>query len=735
MGYLSEKEIQKNYVDRKKIPEMLSVAYTSSPEIIQPDKTYKQLVESYTSWVYTCIDKVAKSVATLPLNLYVYRNSTDSKVKETSSIKTMYRKMIKDDIDTYKYNFSMWLKSNNLKKEQVHSHPFLDLLQSPNYFMTRFMLWYETMLRVELGGLCGWYQVKDSFGIPREIWPLPLTETAELRPKVSGKLELEYWQYRDGNILQKLMPEELCIIKYPHPKSIFHWMSPLMAQTYPYDIDLFLDQQQYSLLKNQAVPGLIGSTNEFLDKPQTKEILSQWQEQHGSPTKRGKFMIFHSGLKPDKAAWSPREAMIDEVARYAREKLITAYDCSEGGLGLVRDVNRANMEALDKLFVQSCLFPKTMMLEEIIEKDTLPTYDQGLTADFELPDVADKEIRLKEREINLKYFYSSPDEERAKDGLAETTWGKAPWGTVGNVQLSNDKDKTAPTKENKKEDKEYKSTWKKGSTDKFSEWSEEKKRLVWELRQNIEKIGKKLFEDELIVMFHEQRDEILRKVEKYGKKWEEKSYADFEKARFDDLNIDIEEANQYTSGRFQKIYEKVMDDSGNRLLQKIGLTIPFDLYNPGVTKYLSSRLRMFSKEITETTFDQVQKILTREHEAGTPLAEVGQILRQKFLAFEKYRAPLIARTENNAASKEAEALATRQSGADKYLKKHWLTSRGPNRRETHIQAEKDYEKGILMNQNFKVGADTMDMPGNGSLPEENINCACDVIYSRNDVPL
>lgn len=460
IGYISEKNVEDEYITKEKVkseyirvknlPDLVSTAYTSTPDSIQPDKTYSVLADNYKSWVYTCIDKIAKSIAALPLNLYVYRNSTGSKILDTYSIKSMQREMIKDDIEKYKNNFFIWMKEKNIKKELVEVHPFLDLMIKPNSFMTRFMLWYETLLRMELGGLCGWYLVKDGFGIPREIWPLPLTKTAELRPKITNNLELEYWQYRDGTIIQKFELSEISIMKYPHPKSIFHWMSPLMAQSYPYDIDLFLDQQQYSLLKNQAVPGLVGFTNEFLDKPQVDEILGQWAEQHGSPLNRGKFMVFHSGLKPDKASWSPREAMIDEVARYAREKLITSYDMSEGALGLVRDVNRANMEALDRRHVKDCLLPKTMLIEENIEADILPLYDQGITADFKLPNIEDKELKLKEREINLKYFYTSPNEEREKDGLPKATWGDIPWGTNSNVQIGTN---TAPKKDKESEGK------------------------------------------------------------------------------------------------------------------------------------------------------------------------------------------------------------------------------------------------------------------------------------------
>ena len=37
------------------------------------DQSYARFVDAYKSWVYTCVDKISKSVAMIPLNLYVFR--------------------------------------------------------------------------------------------------------------------------------------------------------------------------------------------------------------------------------------------------------------------------------------------------------------------------------------------------------------------------------------------------------------------------------------------------------------------------------------------------------------------------------------------------------------------------------------------------------------------------------------------------------------------------------------
>lgn len=420
---------------------------------VVPEKTYAQLVDAYKSWVYTCIDKIAKAVAMVPLNLYVYRRK-GKKIVDLSW-RTKFKMMDKGE---QKY----FLKEMNLEREEVTDHIFLDLIHKPNAFMTRFMLWYETLVRLELGGLCGWYLPTNMLKMPQEIWPLPLTKYAALKPKVTADLKLEYWEYTDAEVVRKFEPGEILLMKYPHPASPFMGMSPLMAQTYPYDLDLFLMQQQRGLFQNMAVPGLQLSTEQKMTKPQIKEFKEYIDETYGGALKAGGTMVFHSGLKADKVGFTGREAMLDKVAQFAREKLITAFDLSEGKVGLVKDVNRANMEALNETFILECLKPKCMLIEEVLETFLLPRYDQGLTCDFELPDLEQKEIILKERKENLENFVTVINEERAKMGLEPVEWGERPWGAFNLVQLGEmeKKEKKLPGERTKPEEEEEEDTGK-----------------------------------------------------------------------------------------------------------------------------------------------------------------------------------------------------------------------------------------------------------------------------------
>ncbi len=333
-------------------PELIAAAMTALSTGVAPEKSWQQLTDSYRSWVYTAIDKIAKTIATRHMHMFVVRElRTGRKVEDPSSVLAKIAEVETAEERAYV------LKGMGYERQEIFEHPFLALLRRPNGIMSRMVLWYETVLRMELGGLCAWYMAPNTLRLPAEIWPLPLTKTAEIKPRVTGFLQIEGWHYQDGNVNKVLPTEDVTPLKYPNPSSPFLGFSPLMAQTYPYDIDLFLSQQQRSLFQNKAIPGIHFHTDQPLGTDQFKEVLEQVRESWGKATNSGRPMVTHSGLKADKAGWSNRDSMVEEVSKWAREKLITSYDLSEAKLGLEVPSNRANMEVLDETFEKECILP------------------------------------------------------------------------------------------------------------------------------------------------------------------------------------------------------------------------------------------------------------------------------------------------------------------------------------------------------------------------------------------
>ncbi len=719
---------------------MVGAYYTNIGAGVTPEKEYWQLVEAYKSWTYTCIDKLGKSIAMIPLKLFIYRSKQTGKRIRDVQWKANYRMLKRDEDRKY------FLKTLNLEREELTEHPFLELISRPNRFMTRFTLWYNTMIRLELSGLCGWLKLKDNLNVTRQVFPLPLTKWATLKAKVTRTADLDYWEYRDGDLRQEFTPEQVFPMIYPHPASPFQGMSPLMAQTYPYDIDLFLMQQQRAFFEHGATPGLHLTTDQNLHKDQVDELKRTIHEQYTGSLKAGDTLITHSGLKASAIGQTARQSMIDEVGRFARDKLITAFDLSPAKVGLVEDVNRANMAGLDRIFIHECLRPKCMLIEEAIEVFFLPDYDAGLTCDFELPSTEDQDFELRAMEARIRTKVTVVNEERESLGMEPVDWGERPWGSFGEVQLGKTTPvapKPIPREEEEEEEEEEKLLAKQAH---LSFWTDERKNTYWKIFAAEEEGLEQSFLIPLQLHFKTQCEEVIQRLNREWKKvvgqysgWSRqriRQHLKDNKTNLRAININEKDERAALAEEFTPVVQTIMKEYGDVRITELNnlgkaIAFEFNVNDPRVLKWLGSRMREFSREVAGTTFDEIEAILREGFAEGDSIVTVSETLREKFESWDKYRAPLIARTETISAMNKSDLESVKQLGLEDALRKHWLSSRDDNTRETHLIADKEYSaEGIRVDEEFKVGRDSMEAPGLGKLAEENIQCRCTVYYSQ-----
>jgi uncharacterized protein with gpF-like domain len=152
--------------------------------------------------------------------------------------------------------------------------------------------------------------------------------------------------------------------------------------------------------------------------------------------------------------------------------------------------------------------------------------------------------------------------------------------------------------------------------------------------------------------------------------------------------------------------------------------------DPQAQAWLGDRLEEFSEQVTGTTFDEIDAILQTGFAEGQPLTTIAGTLRERFASWDKYRAPLIARTEAVSALNNGSLLAVKQAGIAQDVKKAWLTAGDEVVRATHQTAGLVYSKGIPVDEMFTVGGDLMLTPGDGRVAAENINCRCTIMYVK-----
>jgi uncharacterized protein with gpF-like domain len=141
-------------------------------------------------------------------------------------------------------------------------------------------------------------------------------------------------------------------------------------------------------------------------------------------------------------------------------------------------------------------------------------------------------------------------------------------------------------------------------------------------------------------------------------------------------------------------------------------------------QYYGIDLLQDSMDITQTTKDFIQKILTDAAKTGIGIDEiVKQITAHDFTDI---RARKIARTETVRASNIAGDIIARESGLK--MNKEWLAVLDARTRSDHIEVH-----GTIVDQDatFTVGGYQMKFPGDGSGgagAELIVNCRCVCVY-------
>ena len=238
--------------------------------------------------------------------------------------------------------------------------------------------------------------------------------------------------------------------------------------------------------------------------------------------------------------------------------------------------------------------------------------------------------------------------------------------------------------------------------------------------------------------WNQELEGILKRLEEFGKSiqghvagWNTGKVSKWlkdNKGKLEVINIDKVKEGEKLAEAAAPAITVILQDGANNRIEDLGLDFSFNIQDPEVEKWLSNRLRLFSKEVDGTTFNEIQHILREGFREGLPLTVIGDNLKDKFANWEKWRAQTISRTETIAASNTGDLESVKQAQLDTKLKKFWLNEF--DARDTHIAAGAEYsaDGAIKIDKDFFVGADTMQSPGNGSLPEENCNCRCTLGY-------
>lgn len=368
--------------------------------VLHDDKAYsgqatEKQAESFRGTVYAAVDKIARRIAQLELNLFTVEvNQGDEDVKE----------------------------------KRVLFHPFTTLFSSnnghkPHEEFNTWELKYTISASLDTTGEAWCLIERDSLGRPSRITPLPAYRMVVVMNKdtglTAGYLYVPKNQPMDKGIffpkrtwadLHRNKTEPfIWYCRYPSPRGIEDprgW-SPVKAAAYAYDINLYEQIYKRNFLQQGAQLGGILQSETALSRQQIEEYMEQFQNRHGGYEKSGLPLILPKMLKWTTTEPTPRDMQWAEAVNLTQSQILQIYGISDAKLGRADIGNRNTADAMDVTFNREVIQSRCDHLTASLNADFIPIYPQQneklyFTVRFDDPVPADSEALMNKEKQDIE---------------------------------------------------------------------------------------------------------------------------------------------------------------------------------------------------------------------------------------------------------------------------------------------------------------------------------------------
>lgn len=314
---------------------------------------------------------------------------------------------------------SLKVKARSTGKE-VEAHPFLQLLDEPNAFMSgSFLKRYTTWWLLLRGNSYLFVSTRrPGVGEPEELWPLaanmvrPLPETLRRGQGIFRDIELIDYEYNVNGSLEILSGENVIHFRSPNPFDWWEGLSPLTAALIGVQMDHAQAVWQRDFFaEDNAIPSAIisvPSTTSPVDFDRQREILRQQM-------KEGQKRLFtRSGdLTVETITQTLEQMQIIDSRKFNRDEIDRVYGVPEGLIsgGLSGD----SRLAAEIAFARNTVQPLIDYLAEQLSTDLALYYGDDIM--FGAPNVIPQDRSLEVQEYTTYSQDMTIDENREARGL------------------------------------------------------------------------------------------------------------------------------------------------------------------------------------------------------------------------------------------------------------------------------------------------------------------------------
>jgi len=660
------------------------------------------------TYVYACIQLIARSVASVPWYVYKQKRNGD------------------------------W--------EQIKMHPLELLIEKPTPFHSRKDLMEGMVQHLYLGGNALFTKVRAS-GTVAELWQLP-PDAIKVIP--SRKQFIDHYEYNRDGVKQKFKQTDIIHSKFNDPSNLYWGLSPLQAGARTVDSDIEAVKFQKVSLQNRAITDGIFTFEHPLTKDQWEEARSMVREQHQGIQNARTPWVLGAGAKWTSMSLSPAEMDFLNSRKFSREEICSIFNVPPPMIGILENSTYNNIETARKIFWQDALVPLLQDIKNTLNLSLTPEFGTGITLDFDLSSVDALQTSSKEKLESAKVLFSmgvpfndiNQRLDLGFDPIEGGDMGYLPSGLMpaNLMELmeapSEDPPPTDPPAdpedppaneedEPKGKDKALTKNTNANGYKRIGLSSEKQKLYYFEQVDRMRSAWVVNMTRKSARLFKQEGD-LLASAVTNGKDWKKV------------LSNHEEAWERFLSASYQAIVEEIGKDHFANLVkaykpmtkeeeEEEDLIHFFNPHEEDITKYIVELAGTKVTNVSDWTRQIVGALVLDAQENNLTMDELAKNIKSEFKEFSRYRAYRIARTEAQNALGFAHFVAGEKAQDILGVKiiGEWITSGDDRVRDSH---EKLHGTKAKIGEAFPNGLKYAGEYTNTGEARDNINCRCVIVH-------
>lgn len=256
---------------------------------------------------------------------------------------------------------------------EVVQHAALKVWNKPNFFHTGFEFREGSNQHEELTGETYWVCDIETMGFPCAMW---YVRPDRLEPVPDPDDYLVGWFYNaPGGEQIPLTVDEVIQEKLPDPLDPFRGAGPVGSIMPNIQQQRYATEYQRNLFINGSDPGAIIQVPTRMQDKEFKEFVERWRETHQGIARAGRVGVLEAG-----ATWVAPVGTNNKDMEYVnlrlanRDEIREAWRMHKSMLGTADDVNRANAQTAEEVFVGWQTKPRLERRKDTLNYKYLPKF-------------------------------------------------------------------------------------------------------------------------------------------------------------------------------------------------------------------------------------------------------------------------------------------------------------------------------------------------------------------------